>query len=194
MERWDTFLSAIYTILVAAAMMLVGNALYTHNLKYENPAQMAEMLAPIFGDWIKFGVLIMMVNAAILGTGAISLASSWAYAEAMELPHSLQLPFSKAKGFYFIYVISILGAGAIVLIPKAPLQLIIIGVQVFAGLMLPSSIIFLQLMLNDKELLGKDFVNKAWNNWINWFIVIVLFCLSAALAVQVLFPSYFPSK
>ena len=192
MERWDTFLSAIYTILVAAAMVLVGNALYSHNIKYDNPAQMANELAPLFGHGVKFGILIMMVNAAVLGTGAISLASAWAYAEVMGLPRSLQLPFSKAKGFYFIYVFSIIGAALIVLIPKAPLQLIIIGVQVLAGIMLPSAIIFLQLLLNDKELLGEQFINKTWNNWINWIIVIVLFCLSATLALQVLFPNIFP--
>jgi hypothetical protein len=66
----------------------------------------------------------------------------------------------------------------IVLIPGAPLQLIIIGVQVLAGIMLPSAIIFLQLLLNDKQVLGDEYVNKPWNNWVNWTIIIVLFILS----------------
>ena len=35
--------------------------------------------------------------------------------------------------------------------------------QVLAGVMLPSAIIFLQLLLNDKELLG-EYANKPWNN------------------------------
>jgi Mn2+/Fe2+ NRAMP family transporter len=34
-------------------------------------------------------------------------------------------------------------------------------VQVFAGLILPSAIIFLQLLLNDRELLGDRWVNPA---------------------------------
>ena len=54
-------------------------------------------------------------------------------------------------------------AAGLVLIPRAPLQLIILGVQVLAGVMLPSAIIFLQLLLNDKELLG-EYANKPWNN------------------------------
>jgi Mn2+/Fe2+ NRAMP family transporter len=191
-ERLDTFLSAVYTILVAAAMMVVGNVLYTHHLRYDDPAQMAEALGPLLGKWLKYGVLLMMVNAAVLGTGAISLASSWAYAEVAELPHSLQMPFSKAKGFYSVYILSIIVAAAIVLIPHAPLQLIIVGVQVLAGLMLPSAIIFLQLLLNDEELLGKRFVNKPWNNWINWTIILLLFALSATLAAQVLLPGLLP--
>jgi Mn2+/Fe2+ NRAMP family transporter len=84
-------------------------------------------------------------------------------------------------------------AAALVLIPRAPLQLIILSVQVLAGIILPSAIIFLQLLLNDKELLGEQYVNKPWNNWVNWTIIIVLFVLSLILAAQVVAPNLFPS-
>jgi Mn2+/Fe2+ NRAMP family transporter len=84
-------------------------------------------------------------------------------------------------------------AAAIVLIPHVPLQLIIISVQVFAGLILPSAIIFLQLLLNDRELLGDRWVNRPWNNIINWTIIVVLFALSLLLAAQVMLPSLFKS-
>jgi Mn2+/Fe2+ NRAMP family transporter len=82
---------------------------------------------------------------------------------------------------------------AIVLIPHVPLQLVIISVQVFAGLILPSAIIFLQLLLNDRELLGDQWVNRPWNNYINWTIIIVLFALSLLLAAQVILPNLFPN-
>jgi Mn2+/Fe2+ NRAMP family transporter len=61
-------------------------------------------------------------------------------------------------------------------------------------LMLPSAIIFLQLLLNDKEVLGEGFANKRWNNAVNWTIVILLFILSLLLAVQVAAPRLFPSS
>jgi len=64
-------------------------------------------------------------------------------------------------------------------------------VQVFAGLILPSAIIFLQLLLNDRALLGDRWVNRPWNNWINWSIVAVLFALSLVLAAQILLPNLF---
>jgi Mn2+/Fe2+ NRAMP family transporter len=72
--------------------------------------------------------------------------------------------------------------------------LIILGVQVLAGIILPSAIIFLQLLLNDYQLLGDRWVNRPWNNAINWTIIIVLFLLSLILAAQVLAPSLFPSN
>jgi Mn2+/Fe2+ NRAMP family transporter len=104
------------------------------------------------------------------------------------------MPVRQAPGFYLTYVVCVGLAAAIVLIPRAPLQLIILGVQVLAGIMLPSAIIFLQLLLNDKEVLGEKFVNKPWNNWVNWTIIIVLFILSLILAAQVAAPRLFPAS
>jgi Mn2+/Fe2+ NRAMP family transporter len=192
-ERLDTFIGSCITVLVGGAMIVVGNTLYAHHLPYSDPARMAGQLGPIVGYWVKIGVLLFMINAAVLGTTTISLASAWAYAEVKEWPHSLQMPFNEARGFYITYIACTFLAAAVVLIPRAPLQLIIVGVQVLAGLMLPSAIVFLQLLLNDKELLGPNFVNKPWNNVVNWTIVTVLFILSLVLAAQVIAPNLFPS-
>ena len=191
--RLDTLIGSVFTIIVAGSMICVGNVMFRNHIEYKDPAQMAEALGPVAGHWVRTGVLLFMINAAVLGTTAISLASAWAYAEVREWPHSLQMPFRKAPGFYLTYIICTALAAAIVLIPGAPLQLIIIGVQVLAGLVLPSAIVFLQLLLNDKELLGEEFVNKPWNNWVNWTIVAVLFVLSLVLAAQVMLPRLFPA-
>jgi Mn2+/Fe2+ NRAMP family transporter len=189
--RLDTFIGACVTVVAAGSMMLLGNVMKTRGLPYEDPSQMAVVLG-LGAPWVKTAILLLMVNAAVLGTSAISLASAWAYSEVMGWPHSLQKPMREAPGFYAVYIVAVGAAAGIVLIPHAPLQLIIVGVQVLAGLMLPSAIIFLQLLLNDKELLGERFVNKRWNNWINWTVIIVLFVLSAILAAQVMLPNLFP--
>jgi Mn2+/Fe2+ NRAMP family transporter len=189
----DTFIGAVFTIVVAACMLIVGNASRLHHINFADPAQMANALRQYTGNGIRIGILLLMINAAVLGTTAISLSSAWAYGEVRGWPHSLQLSFKQAKGFYAIYAACVAMAAAIVLIPRAPLQLMILSVQVLAGIILPSAIIFLQLLLNDKELLGDQYVNKPWNNWVNWTIIIVLFALSLILAAQVVAPNLFPS-
>lgn len=191
--RLDTFIGAVFTIVVAACMLIVGNASRLHGINFADPAQMANALHVYSGESIRIGILLLMINAAVLGTTAISLSSAWAYGEVKGWPHSLQLPFKQAKGFYIVYVTCVALAAAIVLIPRAPLQLIILSVQVLAGIILPSAIIFLQLLLNDKELLGEQYVNRPWNNWVNWTIIVVLFALSLILAAQVVAPNLFPS-
>ncbi len=190
--RLDTFLGACFTIAVACCMILAGNASLAHGFRYTDPAQMAVSLGTFAGPLVKNVILLMMINAAVLGTTTVSLSSAWAYGEVRSWPHSLELPFRKAAGFYTVYLACVAAAAAIVLIPRAPLQLIILGVQVLAGVMLPSAIIFLQLLLNDRELLG-EYANKRWNNVINWSIIVVLFALSLVLAVQVTAPNLFPA-
>ena len=192
--RLDTLFGAIFTVIIAGLMMLVGNFGHTHHLTFTDPAQMATDLVPFAGSWFKNLMLLMMVNAAVLGTTAISLSSAWAYGEVKGWPHSLQKSFKDAPGFYLVYGLCVFAAAGVVLIPNAPLQLIIVAVQVLAGIMLPSAIIFLQLLLNDKELLTERFINKPWNNWLNWIIIIILFALSLLLAVQMLVPSLFPGS
>jgi len=191
--RLDTFLGACITITVAGCMMLAGNASLAHGFKFTDPAQMAMDIGSFTNGFFRNAILLMMINAAVLGTTAISLSSSWAYGEVRGWPHSLQLPVKKAPGFYLVYLLSVAAAAGLVLIPRAPLQLIILGVQVLAGVMLPSAIIFLQLLLNDKELLG-EYANKPWNNAVNWTIIIVLFALSLILAAQVAAPNLFPAS
>jgi NRAMP (natural resistance-associated macrophage protein)-like metal ion transporter len=191
--RLDTFLGACITITVAGCMMLAGNASRVHGFTFTDPAQMAVDIGSFTSGFFKHAILLMMINAAVLGTTAISLSSAWAYGEVRGWPHSLQLPVRKAPGFYVVYLLSVAAAAGLVLIPRAPLQLIILGVQVLAGVMLPSAIIFLQLLLNDKELLG-EYANKPWNNAVNWTIIILLFALSLVLAAQVAAPNLFPKS
>lgn len=173
--------------------MLVGDYGYQHGIQFQNPAQLARVLGPLAGNFVRNSVLLLMVNAAVLGTTAISLASAWAYGEVKGWDHSLHKKLWEAPGFYATYIGCVGAAAAIVLIPHVPLQLVIISVQVFAGLILPSAIIFLQLLLNDHELLGDRWTNRTWNNIVNWTIIIVLFALSLLLAAQVILPKLFQS-
>jgi Mn2+/Fe2+ NRAMP family transporter len=191
--RLDTLIGAAFTINVAGCMMMTGNAALRHGFSFTDPAKMAADLSKVFGPWFRTGILLLMINAAALGTTAISLSSAWAYGEVKGWPHSLQKSIKDALGFYGVYVLCVGAAAGLVLIPRAPLQLIILSVQVLAGIMLPSAIIYLQLLLNDKEMLGERFANKPWNNVVNWTIIIVLFALSLVLAIQVVAPKLFPA-
>ena len=192
--RLDTLLGACFTVMVAGAMMIVGNVSHQHGLTYEDPAKMADAILPFTNGFVRNAILLMFCNAAVLGTTAISLSSAWAWSETRGWKHSLSMSIKDAPGFYSIYGICTLLAASIVLIPGAPLQLIILGVQVLAGIILPSAIIFLQLLLNDHQLLGDRWVNRRWNNVVNWTIIVVLFGLSLILAAQVMVPSLFPSS
>lgn len=175
-------------------MMLVGNYGFECKIVFQGPAHLSLALGPIAGKFVRNGVLLLMVSAAVLGTTAISLARAWAYGEVQGWEHSLHKKLWEAPGFYATYIACVGAAVAIGLVPHVPLQLVIICVQVFAGLILPSAIIFLQLLLNNRKLLGGRWINRPWNNYINSAIIIVLFALSLLLAAKVIVPKLFQRR
>ena len=73
------------------------------------------------------------------------------------------------------------------LTPHIPLGLLTEGVQVLAGVLLPSASVFLLLLCNDKAVLG-PWVNGRKLNALTGLIVGVLVLLSVVLTTSVLFP------
>jgi len=187
MEQFETFITSIFTVLVAGAMIIVGAISYKHGLKFEDPASMALAISKWY-PWLKNLILIMIINASLLGAVAVSLSSSWALSEK-------QGQFNKTikddPKFYFTYLSCIAMSGLLCLIPKLPLDLIVLGVQVLSCISLPYVLVFLHILLNDKELVGEQYINKPWQNLVNILIIIVLCALSLILLLQVLLPGLF---
>ena len=73
------------------------------------------------------------------------------------------------------------------LIPGSPLGLITEGVQVLAGVLLPSATLFLLLLCNDKDVLG-PWVNRRITNVFTSGVIAVLITLSVVLTASVVFP------
>jgi Mn2+/Fe2+ NRAMP family transporter len=186
--RFDTAMGAVAISLFGGCMMLIGDAMFRGGLHYEDPARMAAALEPLIGRYGRIALLLLMLNAAVLGATAISLSSAWAWGEVMGWRNTLQARLSEAPGFYSAYAVCTAAAAGLTLIPAAPLQAIILWVQVLAGIMLPAALVFLQLLLNDHEMLGARFVNRPWNNMVNWSVITVLFGLSFVLAARALVP------
>ncbi|MBF0552305.1 MAG: divalent metal cation transporter, partial [Deltaproteobacteria bacterium] len=155
----------------------------------DSAAQASELLMKkdrYVGTFMAIGLF----DAGLLGAICISLASSWAFGEVFGWAHSLNHKIKEAPWFYANYFFTLVTAGAVVLIPKAPLVLITLFVQVIAVTLLPAALVFLILLLNDKKTMG-DYVNTLWENIINTVIVVVIVILSTLYGISVLFPNLF---
>lgn len=135
------------------------------------------------------GVLfaIALIDASIIGAAAVGLSTSYALGDVLGLKHSLHRKFSDAKGFYAVFAGILLISAIIVLIPGAPLGLLTVGVQVLAGVLLPSATVFLLLLCNDRQVLG-PWVNGKFLNIFTSFVISILVILSLVLTSSVLFP------
>jgi Mn2+/Fe2+ NRAMP family transporter len=77
-----------------------------------------------------------------------------------------------------------------VLIPGAPLVLITLFVQVIAVTLLPAALVFLILLLNDRNTMG-EYCNTLWQNLVGGLIVVAIVLLSSLYGISVMFPDLF---
>jgi Mn2+/Fe2+ NRAMP family transporter len=193
----DTLAGSIFTCVVAAFIVITtGAAFYYHNppILVEDARQTAEAIVPLLphreGVWARALFGIGLFDAGFLGALCISLATSWAVGEVFGWAHSLNKGVKDAPWFYAIYFFFLASSGAVVLIPKAPLIMITMFVQVIAVTLLPAALLFLILLLNDKALMGEH-VNTRWQNTANWSITGFVIIMSTLFGISVLFPGLF---
>jgi Mn2+/Fe2+ NRAMP family transporter len=189
-ERTDTIIGAFVTnieagaLIIAAATVFVGTKLFGAFTDAQTSAHgYAALGHPAMGAIL----MIILLNASIIGACAVSLSTSYAFGDVFKVNHSLHRKLSEAKLFYGSYAGLVVLAGSIVLIPNAPLGLLTFAVQALAGILLPSATVFLVLLCNDREVLG-PWVNKPWLNAVAATIVGLLVILSLILAATTLFP------
>ncbi|WP_316676566.1 NRAMP family divalent metal transporter [uncultured Tolumonas sp.] len=196
MGKLETLVGSILTCLVAAFIIITTAAALHHHtppIVVDDAARTADALTPLLphgqGELARKLFAIGLFDAGFLGALCISLSSSWAVGEVFGWAHSLNKSVKDAPWFYVIYLGMLITSGAVVLIPKAPLVMITMFVQVVAVTLLPSALIFLILILNDEQFMGKH-VSSRSQNVINWSIVIFVSLMSTLFAVSTLFPGF----
>jgi Mn2+/Fe2+ NRAMP family transporter len=189
--KFDTLLGSIVTVVVAVFIVVVTGTVLK-GVDIDSAAQASVQLQESH-RWVGTFMAIGLFDAGLLGAICISLASSWAFGEIFGWAHSLNQNIKEAPWFYASYLLLLVSAGGVVLIPGAPLVLITLFVQVIAVTLLPAALVFLILLLNDKANMG-EFANSRWENAIGGFIVLVIVLLSTLYGVSVLFPSLFQGQ
>jgi len=187
-SRVDTALGSVFTIVVAVFCIVIFATLLPH-ANIQDAATGARHIIPI-NRYVGTAVAIGLFDAGLLGAICISLASAWAWGEVFGWPHSLNHPFKAAPGFYVFRVLILAGAAAIVLIPKAPLILITLFVQVIAVTLLPAALTFLLLLLNQEDVVGK-YKNSKAQNILAVIIIVTIIVMSTIYAMTTIFPNLF---
>jgi NRAMP (natural resistance-associated macrophage protein)-like metal ion transporter len=189
-ERLDTWIGAIVVVLGAGALIAVSAFAFhgTHLFGgFTDAGGTASGLRHQLGSVAGAFFAIVLLNASLIGAGALTLSTSYAFGDMFGTKASLHRSFRDAKGFYAMFAALIAGAAAIVLIPGAPLGVITTSVQALAGVLLPSATVFLLLLCNDRAVLG-PWRNSRWLNILASIIVAVLVLLSLILMVTTVFP------
>ena len=191
-ERADTVIGSIVVVVVASFLVGVTAAGLSHHggtNAYVNALEVARGLGRYVGHGAGTFFAIILLNASIVGAATVTLASSYAMGDlSNRFNQGLDVPIREAKGFYGVFAALLVIAGAVTLLPGAPLGIITLAVQAMSGLMLPSTSIIVLLLANDRATLG-PWVNPRWLNAVAVVIVGVLVVLSVVMMISTVFPS-----
>ena len=191
-ERIDTVIGAVIVLAGAAAVMFATSALHGSGVSFRDAGAVAGGLRAGSGQAAGALFAVVLFNASILGAAAITLASSYAIGDYAGLKHSLHRKWRDAPAFYGSYAAGVSLGAAIVLVPGAPLGMVTTAVQALAGVLLPSALVLLLLLCNDREVLG-PWTNPRWLNMLGVSVVTVLLVLSGTLTITTVFPHADPA-
>jgi NRAMP (natural resistance-associated macrophage protein)-like metal ion transporter len=190
--KLDTAIGAVLTVVVAVVLIIVcGKLLYGRPIDDSFDAAAAAKVFMPQSRFIGTTMAIGLFDAGLLGAVCISLASSWAFGEVFGWAHSLNHKVKEAPWFYAYYFFDLMLAGFVTLMASGKLLVLItLFVQVIATTLLPAALVFLILLLNDKETMG-EYVNTAWQNIANSSIVLMIIVASTFYGLSVVFPNMF---
>jgi len=190
-EKVDLWIGILIVVFGGAALMSVTAAAFASTPAFghfTDAGGVATGLTTYVGKAAGMPFALALIDASVIGAAAVGLSTSYALGDVLGLKHSLHRKVSEAKGFYAAFAGLLVISAVVVLIPGSPLGLITVGVQVLAGVLLPSATVFLLLLCNDKAVLG-PWVNGRVLNVFTAAVIAVLVILSIVLTASVLFPS-----
>lgn len=187
--RLDTLLGAVLAALFAVATILATAPLFHHGINAGDyqAAQFAQALEPWIGHLGATFFALGIFEAGLVAAIAISTSSAYAFGEVLHTGHSLNRPLREAWPFYLILLGSACAAAGLVLIPGAPLEFIVLTVNVIAVLAMPPALLFLLLLVNDREVMGEH-VNSFGQNLAGITITVLLVLAGLGFGLATVFP------
>jgi Mn2+/Fe2+ NRAMP family transporter len=178
----------VFFIIVCTAATLFASGHHVIN----DAGEAALALVPLAGRGAGILFAFGLLNASLFAASILPLSTAHVICEGMGFEAGIDHKFNDAPIFYSLYTGMIVVGAAIILIPHAPLQKILILSQVGNGVWLPVVLIFMLLLINRRDLMG-DFINTPTFNAVAWVTAVAVIILTLVLVyVTVLHPSGMP--
>ncbi len=182
-SRMDVIVGCIMTDAVAFFIIVACAAtLFVNGIKITDAKDAAVSLAPLAGSYASILFAIGLANASLFSASILPLATAYYVCEGMGWESGVDKNFKTAPQFMWLYTAIIVIGALIILIPNAPLIAIMLISQVVNGVMLPFVLIFMLLLINNKDIMG-NFTNSRTFDIIAWATVVIMIVLTLALLV-----------
>src|SRR6266508_3833744 len=183
-SRLDVMIGCLFAAIVAW-FIVVACAATLHSIgkfNIETGAQAAEALRPLAGEYAYLLFAAGLFNASLFAASILPISTAYAVCEGLGLESGLDKRFEEAPAFYWLYTVLIVFGAGVLLVPRLPLLRVMVLSQVANGVLLPFVLIFVLLLINDRELMGK-YTNSRWYNVISWLTVGIMIALTIAMLI-----------
>lgn len=187
-SRLDVVIGCIMAVVVAFFIVVACAAtIHQQGVKVETAADAALALKPLVGKYASTLFAFGLFNASLFAACILPLSTAYYICEGMGWESGIDKDFHQAPQFFWLFTIIIGLSAAIILIPNAPLIMIMFISQVVNGAVLPFVLIFMLILINDRHLMGK-YVNGPIFNIIAWVTVVVMIVLTTVMTVDIAAP------
>jgi Mn2+/Fe2+ NRAMP family transporter len=184
--RLDTLVGGVLAGVFGCGALIAGAALLGHGGRSVNgfagagfPSALGHLAGGTVGTLFALG----MIEAGAVAILTISASTGYAIGECMGRTSSFNLNFREAAPFYSVNAVVAVIAAAVILIPGVPLLSIALNANVLATVLLPFTLIFVLMLANDRQLMGR-WVNRLGTNVLAVAIVVVVSLCGAAYGID----------
>ncbi|MHB8252264.1 MAG: NRAMP family divalent metal transporter [Acidiferrobacter sp.] len=191
-SRRDLMLGVTGMVVVAIAIIVLTGQ-HLHALADAGSLNVQGVLGALrshVGNWAMDLFALGLMEAGLIASIVITASTAWAVGEALDLPRSLNDAPRKAWAFYAPAVVGSAIAAGVVMLPHVPLGFLNITVQVIATIFMPAAMLFLLMLVNDEELMGK-YTNSPRRNAIAGVIMGLLILCNGLYGLATVFPHLF---
>jgi len=191
-ERWDTGIGIVIEVVGALAVMAACAFGLAHTSAFGNFNDLNTTFTALqqhVGHGVGGLLAIATIDGSLIGANLTALTTTYTLGDVYpKMRHSLHWKMRQAPWFYGLYAIGIAVAAVVTLAWANDLDVVINGVEALNGILLPSALVFLILLSNDKAVLG-PWSNTTAQNWISGIIAWVVLTFSLAPLVTTFWPA-----
>ena len=162
--KLDVFVGTFFTNFISFFIIVTCAAtLFKAGIPVHNAEDAALALAPIAGKYSSVLFALGLFVASMMAASIVPLSTSYAICEAFGMETGINKNFSQAPIFFSLYTLLLILGGAAILIPGLPLIKVMLFAQTVQGVLLPIILIFILLLLNNRDVMGNHVNSKFYN-------------------------------
>ena len=178
-SQLETYIGAFLTDFFSFFMIVATAAtLFINKIPLTSGEDAALAIQPFAGQLAGTLFALGILNAGFMGMIVVSLSTAYAFAEFFGLSGSLDSNFKQSRSFYWIYIVQILVAVGIALLPGISLFSLAIITQTINAIALPLVFYYLIKLTSNSQLMG-HYVNKPFQRWFALIGSVLIFIASA---------------